>query len=221
MAQQTQQPRKEISIPSSVLLTMPVSERMNSIPVRAVVGCPHNKCKFCLLFRGKGVSEFSVPPLEETKRDVLSLKDFYLQNVLPYQGRNPNVFIGDGDAMAMPAQHFLGLLAFLRENMPGLIQVNAYARVRSILDKKDALKALGQALAAFMSALKPGLIPSCSLMTKGLVPRITWQPRIACQRPESLSMQWLFLVLAAQPVQKSMRSQQQECLIRCLLKALL
>ncbi|GEM_PF-5885761 len=132
------------SLPTTVLMTMPVSERMRSMPVRAVVGCPHNRCKFCFLFRGESVSKFSVLPLEETKCDVLALKDFYLSCILP-RGRNPNIFIGDGDAMALPPQHFLELLRFLRENIPNLERVIVYAGVRSILNKKDRLKALREA----------------------------------------------------------------------------
>ena len=53
------------------------------------------------------------------------------------------VFLGDGDALALPTDHFLKLIEMLRSYFPRLSRVSLYATAQNLLEKSpDELKSL-------------------------------------------------------------------------------
>ena len=99
------------------------------------VGCPHNACTFCGMYKDK---RYRVRPLEEIYEDIALAKAAY--------GDVNRVFLCDGDAAAMDTGELLAVLERLCETFPTLERVNAYAGPVSALAKShEELRALREA----------------------------------------------------------------------------
>ena len=99
------------------------------------VGCPHNACTFCGMYKDK---RYRVRPLEEIYEDIALAKAAY--------GDVNRVFLCDGDAAAMDTGELLAVLERLYETFPTLERVNAYAGPVSALAKShEELRALREA----------------------------------------------------------------------------
>ncbi|NLV16160.1 MAG: radical SAM protein [Syntrophomonadaceae bacterium] len=117
----------------------PPSEARSYI-LQCTVGCSHNRCTFCAMYKDK---KYRVRSLEEIKTDILMAKRHY--------GDLRKVFLADGDALAMPSEDLLEILASLYQAFPSLEHVGIYAGPDSILAKEiselTALKAAGLTIA--------------------------------------------------------------------------
>lgn len=103
--------------------------------LQATVGCSHNGCTFCSMYKDK---TFRVRPLEALFEDIAMAKARY--------GDLRRVFLCDGDAIAMETDSLLKLLDRLYEVFPSLERVSAYAGPRSTLAKgPEELSALRRA----------------------------------------------------------------------------
>ena len=99
------------------------------------VGCPHNACTFCSMYKDK---RYRVRPLEEIYEDIALARAAY--------GDVNRVFLCDGDAAAMDTGELLAVLERLYETFPTLERVNAYAGPVSALAKShEELRALREA----------------------------------------------------------------------------
>lgn len=116
-------------------LFRPPSEA-DSLIVQATIGCSHNLCTYCAMYRTK---TFRVRPLEETLGD--------LDGVAGRLGPGVRkVFVADGDALVMPTDHWLALLERVHRYWPNLRRVSAYATAGNILAKsEDELRRLAEA----------------------------------------------------------------------------
>ena len=103
--------------------------------LQATIGCSHNACTFCGMYKGK---KYRVRPLEEILEDIDMAKAYY--------GELTRVFICDGDAIAMPTDDLITILHKLYENFPMIQRVTIYASPNGTLDKTaEELKALREA----------------------------------------------------------------------------
>ena len=103
--------------------------------LQVTVGCSHNACTFCSMYKDK---RYRVRPLEEIFEDIALAKAAY--------GDVNRVFLCDGDAVAMDTADLLAVLKKLYETFPSLERVNAYAGPVSTLARTDGeLKALREA----------------------------------------------------------------------------
>lgn len=104
--------------------------------LQATVGCSHNGCTFCGMYKGK---RFHTRPLADILEDIRMAKAQY--------GDVDRVFLCDGDAAALPMEELLTILKALCDAFPGLIKVTSYAGPRTILEKTPeqwrALRAAG------------------------------------------------------------------------------
>lgn len=94
--------------------------------LQVTVGCSHNGCTFCGMYRDK---RYHVRPLPEIFADIALAGAYY--------GGVERVFLCDGDAVAMDTADLLAVLERLYGSFPGLKRVNAYAGARSTLAKTD------------------------------------------------------------------------------------
>lgn len=92
--------------------------------LQATVGCSHNKCTFCGMYKDK---KFHIRPMEDILEDIAMAKAYY--------GDVDKVFICDGDAIVMRQQHLLDILEALYAAFPSLRQVTVYAGPRSSMTK--------------------------------------------------------------------------------------
>ena len=104
----------------------------HSLIVQVTVGCTHNKCTFCSMYKEKS---FRIKPFETVLGDMYEARQHY--------GHVERVFFADGDAMCMMTDDLLRLLNAVREIFPECSRVGIYSRSSHILSKDEAeLKAL-------------------------------------------------------------------------------
>ncbi len=96
--------------------------------LQATIGCSHNHCTYCDMYRDK---RFRVRELGA------SLEDLRLA-ARAAGSRIEKLFVADGDAFVLPLDHWLPILAGAREGFPRLRRISCYATARNVLDKSDA-----------------------------------------------------------------------------------
>lgn len=106
-----------------------------SFLVQATIGCSHNGCTFCGMYKGK---KFRVRPLDDILWDIRETAAFYNQF--------EKVFICDGDAIAMDTEDLLTIIREIRRDFPKCRLISTYAGPKSTLRKTpEELKALREA----------------------------------------------------------------------------
>jgi radical SAM superfamily enzyme YgiQ (UPF0313 family) len=115
-------------------LYRPPSEAHSYI-VQATIGCSHNLCTYCDMYRDKS---YRVRELDEVLEDLVAAGS-------THAGVN-KVFVADGDALAMDVARWLKILGRARTVFPRLRRVSCYATAANVLDKSDAdLRSLREA----------------------------------------------------------------------------
>jgi radical SAM superfamily enzyme YgiQ (UPF0313 family) len=92
-----------------------------SFLLQVTVGCSHNSCVYCDMYRDK---KFSSKPFETIKRDIAEAAE-----VGP---RFRRVFLCDGDALILSTRKLLQVLAEIREQLPWVERVGTYGDTRSV-----------------------------------------------------------------------------------------
>jgi radical SAM superfamily enzyme YgiQ (UPF0313 family) len=112
----------------------PFSEA-NSYLLQCTVGCSHNQCTFCGMYKDKKYRERT---LAEILEDITMAKDHYRDL--------EKVFLCDGDAIALETEMLLAILKKLYQTFPSLRHVGSYVGPQSTLSKSlDELKTLRHA----------------------------------------------------------------------------
>ena len=99
--------------------------------LQCTVGCSHNACTFCAMYKDK---RYYVRPMTDILEDIDMARAYYAHPVsgIPQVRR---VFLCDGDALAMETGDLLTILERLRETFPLLERVTTYAGPQSALGK--------------------------------------------------------------------------------------
>lgn len=97
----------------------------NSYILQATIGCSWNNCLYCDMYQDK---TFRLRPVSDVLDDIALCLTTQGSDVL-------KVFVADGDALAMPMDHWLPTLAALRQAFPKLRRVSAYATAPNLLEK--------------------------------------------------------------------------------------
>ena len=97
-----------------------------SLIVQCTLGCSHNKCAFCNMYKDK---KFSIRPVEEVLRDLAEARS--------YERRIERIFLADGDALVLPMDYLLTVLDYIRDHFPTCKRVAAYATTKAIMRKTD------------------------------------------------------------------------------------
>lgn len=117
----------------------PFSEA-DSYLLQCTVGCSHNKCTFCGMYKDK---KYRVRSLDDIKEDIKLAKAHY--------GDLEKIFLCDGDAIDIETDILLEILAELKKTFPSLRHVGTYVGPGSVLKKSmselSALRAAGLAKA--------------------------------------------------------------------------
>lgn len=166
-----------------------------SLLIRLTRNCPWNRCLFCPVYKEQ---TFSRRGVEEIKRDIDTAAYLYREALGQaggsvrqvtgdflerfaagrpaalqiaqwlYRGAE-NVFLQDADCMVMPAEALREVLQHLREKLPQVRRVTAYARSRSLARKSVAeLQGLRESgLDRVHVGLESGYDPLLEFMRKG------------------------------------------------------
>ena len=97
-----------------------------SLIVPCTLGCSHNKCAFCIMYKDK---KFSINPIEQVLSDLAEARRLYR--------RIERIFLADGDALILPMDYLLQVLDYIHENFPECERVSAYASTKAIMRKTD------------------------------------------------------------------------------------
>ncbi len=103
----------------------------NSILLQVTVGCSHNRCTFCGSYKEK---RFRI------KDDQTILSDILFAS--KYMKGQDRVFLMDGDSLIIPQKRLMGILDRIREHLPWVRRVGAYANAKGV--KKKSLEELIQ-----------------------------------------------------------------------------
>ena len=131
----------------------------HSLIVQCTLGCSHNKCAFCIMYKEKS---FSINPLEQVLGDLAEARTYY--------PRIERIFLADGDALILPMDYLLTVLDYIRDNFPECERVSAYASTKALMRKSDdELKALREhGLQMVYVGLETGLEPLLKKYDKGV-----------------------------------------------------
>ena len=75
----------------------------HSLLIQATIGCPHNRCTFCSLYKGV---KFKSRPIEEIKEDLQMAHSFY--------GDDPSIF-PDGNTIIMKTRDLVDIFTYARQ----------------------------------------------------------------------------------------------------------
>jgi radical SAM superfamily enzyme YgiQ (UPF0313 family) len=101
----------------------PPSEAKSFI-LQATIGCSHNNCTYCAMYR-KEEQKFRVRPMDEIKEII----DTATQSDLI----DDRVFIADGNALVLSKKKLIEIMDYLKEKNPDLERIRMYANVGDIL----------------------------------------------------------------------------------------
>ena len=104
-------------------LYRPPSEA-RSLIIQAPVGCAHNGCTFCSMYKDK---KFRIKPVEGILKEIEASSAIY--------SSLEKIFIADGDAMIMKTDDLVRILDKIREHYPRCKRVGIYATPKAVLLK--------------------------------------------------------------------------------------
>ena len=92
-----------------------------SILLQVTLGCSHNKCTFCGTYADK--------PFRIKDNDIILSDIKYASRFMTRQDR---VFLMDGDALIIPQKRLMWILDRIKEHLPWVKRVGAYANTKGI-----------------------------------------------------------------------------------------
>lgn len=98
----------------------------DSLLIQATVGCPHNKCSFCMIYK-KG-PRFKVRPIQEICTDIDEAFNLYGVNVR-------SIFFPAGNTIAMPTEDLVAICRHSEMKFPKLQRMTVYGSSHYIVQK--------------------------------------------------------------------------------------
>jgi len=130
-----------------------------SLIVQVTIGCAHNECVFCSMYKEK---KFRPRKTDEIIEDLHQARDMY-----PHVRR---IFLADGNALALSMERLLPILTSIKELFPECERIGVYGAPMDILRKTveelEQLKTLG--IGIIYLGLESGSDEILSLMKKGV-----------------------------------------------------
>jgi len=112
-------------VPDSRTLRPP--EEAKSWPLPVTIGCAHNGCFFCGMYRR---DKFAVRDIADIKKDI----DLRAQDGRHFSG---SVFLGSGDGLTCPQPVLVEVLRYLKGCIPRVKRISAYASPGSVILKSQ------------------------------------------------------------------------------------
>jgi radical SAM superfamily enzyme YgiQ (UPF0313 family) len=109
----------------------------NSLLVQATIGCPWNKCTFCMVYK-KG-PKFNIRPVQVIKEDLLCAKHKYGSFI-------QTIFFPSGNTIIMKTDDFVEILKYTKKLFPQVERITIYGSAQYIVKKGyDDLKKIAKA----------------------------------------------------------------------------
>lgn len=107
-----------------------------SLLIQATIGCPHNKCAFCKMYKQK---KFRIRPVADVKEDLKMARDYYGPRV-------QSIFFPDGNTIFMKTDQLAEILSYAGELFPYLERMTVYGSAKVLKFKKpEELRRLREA----------------------------------------------------------------------------
>ena len=97
-----------------------------SLIIQATIGCAHNSCTFCSMFKDK---KFRVRDVKEVLTDLDMARRHYK--------RVERIFLADGDVLVLSADKLLAILDYIEKLFPECERVSIYGSPQDVLRKTD------------------------------------------------------------------------------------
>jgi radical SAM superfamily enzyme YgiQ (UPF0313 family) len=133
----------------------------NSLLIQTTLGCTHNKCTFCDMFREK---RFRIRKIEEIFRDIDEARQTF-----PHVR---SIFLIDGNVLALKTEFLLKILNKITRTFPECSKIALYAGLNDLRRKSvEDLRELRQAgLTLAYTGLESGDHATLERIKKGLTP---------------------------------------------------
>ena len=97
----------------------------NSLIIQVTLGCAHNRCAFCDMYKG---SKFRVRPLHEALEDLEMAREHYGPDL-------QSIFLADGNSVILKNSKLLPILKKATELFPKLERITSYGSARFLVKK--------------------------------------------------------------------------------------
>lgn len=91
-----------------------------SLLIQATIGCPHNSCTFCGMYRN---AKFRIRSVSDIKEDLLMARNYHGANV-------QSIFFPDGNTILMKTSQLVEILNYARELFPYLKRMTVYGSAK-------------------------------------------------------------------------------------------
>ena len=109
----------------------------DSLLIQATVGCPHNRCTFCMVY--KNGPRFKVRPVADIEKDLAEAGKRYGPDI-------KRIFLPAGNTIAMKTDHLCRVCEYARDLFPNLERITVYGSSQFIFQKgPDEMKRLAAA----------------------------------------------------------------------------
>ncbi|WBW94677.1 radical SAM protein [Oceanirhabdus sp. W0125-5] len=95
-----------------------------SLIIQVAIGCSHNKCTFCSMYKEK---KFRIKDINTIKKELREARNIY--------SSVRRIFLADGDALILKTSDLKEILLEIRELFPECERVSSYATPRDIINK--------------------------------------------------------------------------------------
>jgi len=132
----------------------------DSLLIQATVGCPHNRCTFCMVYKD-GI-QYKVRPIEDIKKDIYEAVDKYGEYV-------QTLFFPAGNTIAMKTDELCEICEYARDLFPNIERITVYGSSQYIARKgPEEMKRLAKAgLSRIHVGLESGDDEILGLIKKG------------------------------------------------------
>jgi len=98
-----------------------------SLIIQATIGCPHNKCTFCSLYKK---SKFKIRPVEDIKEDLATARDYYGYFI-------DSIFFADGNTIIMKTDQLVDIFEYSHSIFPHLKRITVYGSAKFVNRKSQ------------------------------------------------------------------------------------
>lgn len=133
-----------------------------SLIIQATIGCPHNKCTFCSMYKK---TKFKIRRVEDIKEDLAAARSYYGEFIY-------SIFFADGNTIVMKTDQLEEIFDYSHKLFPHLNRITIYGSARFV-DRKsqEELHRLKKAgLTRIHTGMESGDYAVLSRIKKGTIP---------------------------------------------------
>jgi radical SAM superfamily enzyme YgiQ (UPF0313 family) len=134
-----------------------------SLIIQATLACPHNKCAFCSMYKGR---KFSVRPIEEIIEDLdIALAVYGPDHV-------QTIFLADGNTAVLPTEKLATIGEAARARFPRLRRITVYGSAKFLVKKtaEEWRRVAAAGITRIHSGLESGDAATLQAINKGVTP---------------------------------------------------